>query len=237
MVAAGSLGPRDPGRGTPRRDRVVDTPLKVLTGMMLLLARILYGMRVEGLENLPREGPYILGSTELGRMGHMMAMIFVLRLVFSVLLDPPIGIADEYNWPAAREGTYSRIGFRPVFPHGRAHGVSALLAALRSLREGKIVAMNPAGEMSWDGRLVPPSPGVAWLALRSGVPIVLVVPTKGAYEIWPKWAERPHLNGRFRVRVGRPFRVTETPRTRVTDEMIARANDRITQQMTALIFE
>ncbi len=231
------LGPKVPGRGTPRGDQVGNTPLKVLTGMMLLLARTLYGMQVEGLESLPLEGPYILGSTELGRMGHMMAMILVLRLVFSGLLDPPIGIADEYNWPHARDGTYSKVGFRPVFPHGRAQGVSALLGALKSLREGKIVAMNPAGEMSWDGRLVPPSPGVAWLALRSGAPIVLVVPTKGAYEIWPKWAERPHLTGRFRVRVGRPFCVTDAPRTKVSDEMIAEANDRITQQMTALVFE
>jgi 1-acyl-sn-glycerol-3-phosphate acyltransferase len=237
MAVARSVGPGSPGRGIPRRHQRGDAPLKVLSEMMLLLARILYGMQVEGLENLPLTGPYILGSTELGRMGNMMAMIFVLRLVFSGLLDAPIGIADEYNWPHAREGTYSKVGFRPVFPHGRAQGVSGLLAALKALREGRIVAMNPAGEMSWDGRLVPPSPGVAWLALRSGVPIVLVVPTKGAYEIWPKWAERPHLNGRFRVRVGKPFLVTDAPLSKVSDEMIARANDRITKQMTALIFE
>ena len=212
------------------------TLLRVFTSMMLLLGRLFYKVRVEGLENLPQEGPYILSSSETGQMGTMLTMVLIGRLVFSGLMEAPVGFAEEYNWTQGWKEAFSTAGVRPVFPHGRGQAAWAILAALRSLREGKIVAMNPAGEMSWDGRPVPPNRGVAWLALRSGAPIVLVVATKGAYEVWPKWAKRPHLTGDFQVRVGQPFRLTDSPCSKVSDEMIARANERVMEETTALIY-
>jgi 1-acyl-sn-glycerol-3-phosphate acyltransferase len=99
-----------------------------------------------------------------------------------------------------------------------------------------VVAINPEGETSWEGRLVPAKPAAAYVALRTGAPIVLLVASKGAYEAWPKWGERPHLTGRCVVRIGKPFRVTDAPCSKVSDEMVAEANRTIEQQMTALIY-
>jgi 1-acyl-sn-glycerol-3-phosphate acyltransferase len=212
------------------------TLIGIFTALLSLFGRLLYRMRVEGVENLPEEGPYIVSSNEIGRMGSIMTSVFIARRILRGLTVAPVGFAEEYEWSGMWGPVYDRGSARPIFPHGRGQGVLALLTALRSLREGKIVMMNPGGEMSWDGRLVPAKRGVAWLGLRSGAPIVLVVATKGAYQVWPKWAKRPQLTGRFQVRVGKPFRLTDSPCSKVSDEMIAGANQRIAEEMTALIY-
>lgn len=210
--------------------------ISLASHLIHFVGRLVYGFRVEGLENVPKEGPFILSSNELSTMGDIFTIITVIRQVSSGHMAIPESFGDEYNWATKVYAWLCDIGGSLPVPRGRGQGVSALLSALAALRQGKIVAMNPEGETTWDGRLVPAKPAVAWLALRSGAPIVLVVATKGAYDTWPKWASRPQLRGRFQVRVGRPFRLTDSPCTKVSDVMIARASQRIMDEMTTLVY-
>jgi 1-acyl-sn-glycerol-3-phosphate acyltransferase len=210
--------------------------IRLASHLIHFVGRLVYGFRVEGLEHVPEEGPFILSSNDLSTIGSIFTTITVIRHVFSGHMAIPESFGDEYNWAADVYAWMFDIGGSLPVPRGRGQGVSVLLSALAALRQGKIVAMNPEGETSWDGRLVPAKPAVAWLALRSGAPIVLVVATKGAYDTWPKWASRPQLRGRFQVRVGRPFRLTDSPCTKVSDEMIARASQRIMDEMTTLVY-
>jgi len=210
--------------------------IKLASNLIYLIGRLLYGFKVEGLENIPKEGPFILSSNDLSTMGSIFTTITVIRHVFSGQMETPVSFSEEYNWATEQWAWMFDIGGAIPVPRGRGQAVSALLSAFRALRQGKIVALNPEGETSWEGRLVPAKPAVAWVALRLGAPIVLVVATKGAYDVWPKWAERPHLTGRFQVRVGKPFRLTDSPCSRVSDEMIVRANQRIMEEMTALVY-
>jgi 1-acyl-sn-glycerol-3-phosphate acyltransferase len=210
--------------------------IKLASNLIYLIGRLLYGFKVEGLENIPKEGPFILSSNDLSTMGSIFTTTTVIRHVFSGQMETPVSFSEEYNWATEQWAWMFDIGGAIPVPRGRGQAVSALLSAFRALRQGKIVALNPEGETSWEGRLVPAKPAVAWVALRLGAPIVLVVATKGAYDVWPKWAERPHLTGRFQVRVGKPFRLTDSPCSRVSDEMIVRANQRIMEEMTALVY-
>jgi 1-acyl-sn-glycerol-3-phosphate acyltransferase len=59
--------------------------------------------------------------------------------------------------------------------------VSALRRALQILHEGRVVGIFPEGPFSLRGRLEPGLPGVALLALRSGVPVV-PAGIRGTYE-------------------------------------------------------
>src|SRR3989442_10148148 len=59
--------------------------------------------------------------------------------------------------------------------------VGALRRALYMLQSGKVVGIFPEGPFSVRGRLEPGLPGVALLALRSGVPVV-PAGIRGTYE-------------------------------------------------------
>ena len=210
--------------------------IKLITDLLFGIARLLYGMRVEGEENFPAQGPYIMCFNEIGHMGTMMVTVFIARRHLLGLSDRPVGFGDEYMWTQGWSYIYNRGGATPIFPHGRGQGATGLLKALQALQNGGLVTMTPEGEMSWDSRPVPYKKAVAWLALRSGAPIVPVVATKGAYEVRPKWMERPQLRGNFQLRVGKPFRVTDAPCSAVSDEMVADANRRIRHEMVALTY-
>jgi hypothetical protein len=94
--------------------------------------------------------------------------------------------------------------------------------------------MNPEGDMRWDGRPLPIGSAAAWLALHTGAPILPVVPSASAYDIWPRWRMLPSLRGRVILRVGRPFSLCDTPQARVTDEDLEKANARIREAFDEL---
>jgi 1-acyl-sn-glycerol-3-phosphate acyltransferase len=210
--------------------------IRVASNLFYHLLGLLYGFRIEGVENLPESGPYILSQNDLSQMGDAATAIAMLRLIFAGRMPEPVSLGDEYNWAMEPWGWLFDMGDSVPVPRGPGQAVTSYLSAIRGLREGRVVAINPEGETSWEGKLVPAKPAAAYVALRTGAPIVLLVATRGAYEVWPKWAERPHLTGRFVVRIGKPFRVADSPCARVSAEMVAEANRTIEQQMTALIY-
>ena len=211
--------------------------VRAITVLLLALGRLLYGVRIEGEENIPEHGPFILVSNELSTMGDIFITVTIMHMVLSGRMDAPIGFSDEYSWANEQWAWLLAMGHTVAVPRGPGQAVAAYLSALRGLREGKIVALNPEGEISWDGREVRPKPAAAYVALRSAAPIVPMVTTRGAYDVWPRWAERPRLTGSFVVRVGSPFRVTDTAGSKVSTEAIVRANERIMEEMAALTYD
>jgi 1-acyl-sn-glycerol-3-phosphate acyltransferase len=210
--------------------------IRAFVGVMSVAFRLLYRVTFEGLDNIPEEGPFIVSSNEIGKMGNMLISFVVSKLVLGRLMEQPVGFLDEYSLTTQYGALFREFGTQPLFPHGRGQAAAGLLRALHALREGKSVAMNPEAQISWDGRLVPLTRGVVWLALRSGAPIVLIVATKGAYDAWPAWADRPQVTGDFRVRIGKPLHLSDGPCSRATDEMIELANQKLAQEMTTLIY-
>jgi 1-acyl-sn-glycerol-3-phosphate acyltransferase len=196
----------------------------------------LYGVKVEGLENLPDKGPFIMSSNEIGKLGNMLISFVVAQQVLGGHMQRPIGFLDEYSLETQYGALFREVGTLPLFPHGQGLGAPALLKALQFLREGKVLAFNPEAAISLDGRLVPLTSGVSWLALRSGAPIILMVATKGAYDAWPVWGARPQMSGSFQVRIGKPLYLNDGPCSRVGDELLDRANERLAEEMTSLIY-
>lgn len=138
--------------------------LNVLTWVRLVLL-IVTSQKVEGRENIPRRGPFILASNH-----------------FSVG-DPPIltGIVPRrISWMAKRElfqvpvigWLYYMFGCVPV------RRFEADLKALRMsqevLRRGHVLGMFPEGTRSAGRGLKKGEPGTAVIALRTGVPVLPV---------------------------------------------------------------
>jgi len=120
----------------------------------------------------------------------------------------------------------------------KARGLSAgeLLRAREVLQRGGAIMVASEGELTWDGHLqYPLAPGTAWLALRTGAPLVPVV-TTGGYDVEPRWQMgHMRLTGRIRIRVGQPFTVCAGPIVRWSDEALEDANQRIWEAMAALL--
>jgi 1-acyl-sn-glycerol-3-phosphate acyltransferase len=112
------------------------------------------------------------------------------------------------------------VGARPV----RRGAVSAgtLKTVLGLLRAGEALLMFPEGTRTWDGSLGELSPGVAAIAVRSGVP-VLPVCIEGAYRCWPRTRLLPRRSP-IAVAFGRPIgsagKTAEGLTARLREEML-----------------
>jgi 1-acyl-sn-glycerol-3-phosphate acyltransferase len=122
-----------------------------------------YRMRVVGAELVPGDGPAIIAANHRS------------------MRDPPILIAacPRPLICMAAQGLFQFALLRPIwrelggFPvDRRSAGVPALQVALGLLERGHAVCVFPEGRRNLSDRLLPFHGGPAWLAVRTGAPIV-----------------------------------------------------------------
>jgi 1-acyl-sn-glycerol-3-phosphate acyltransferase len=174
-----------------------------LRGVTKLLTFLLLRAEVSGLENFPRYGPAVIVFNHLGDTD---AVLMMATLPFK---SPAEGIGKiELN-------EHGLVG--PVF---RAYGIiwvhrgqpdrRALRAALDALAEGRMVSLAPEGRQSVIGGLEEGNAGAAFLALKSGAPIVPVAMTgtenSNIYGHLKQWKRAP-----VTLVVGKPFFLPRHP--------------------------
>ncbi len=192
-----------------------------LLNLVFGVCRLLYRLEVEGLPHVPLQGPLI----SVGNHASLLDSFLLIHLVRKVRSDVCI-----YGGGGPRWSPRSLQAMRGIpAPRGKGRSGSPLWSALRELQSGCSIAIAAEGAIRWDGRPQPLQPGAAWLALRSGAPIVVGV-LRGSYSIWPRWATFPRLTGRLQLRIGKPF-VAAGP---VTRETIDAVNLRIAEEMQRL---
>ena len=168
-----------------------------LRGLTKLLTFILLRAEVSGLENFPRHGPAVIVFNHLGDAD---AVLMMATLPFE---SPAEGIGKiELN-------EHWLVG--PVF---RAYGIiwvhrgqpdrRALRAALDGLADGRMITLAPEGRQSVIGGLEEGNSGAAFLALKSGAPIVPIAMTgtenSQIYGHLKQWKRAP-----VTLKVGKPF--------------------------------
>jgi 1-acyl-sn-glycerol-3-phosphate acyltransferase len=220
----------------PLEDRAVEPLLKIFlwwflrlnSQWVLALGRLLYKLEISGRESLPTTGPLILVCRHSSRIESVgLAFFCSLLKEFHGLAAGPVIVNSRLFARLSRT-----LGILPAFKERGLSGVP-LIETLKLLRQGGILIMAADGEVPWDGRLQPLRPGAAWLALRSHAPVVATM-LHGAYDIWPRWASRPHLTGKLVLKIGKPFYLADGPCQRVTSEMIAAANQCLMAELEAL---
>ena len=172
-----------------------------IRGVARLLTRLLLRAEVSGLENFPRYGPAVVVFNHLGDAD---AVLMMAVLPFKSPAEGMGKIELNEHW---------LVG--PVF---RAHGIiwvhrgqpdrRAIRAALDALAEGRMVALAPEGRQSVIGGLEDGTTGAAFLALKSGAPIVPVAMTgtenSRVYGHLKRWQRAP-----VTLKVGKPFLLPE----------------------------
>lgn len=163
--------------------------------------RGLWRPEVTGAENVPVTGGAILASNHLS----------ILDSVFlPFMLQRPVTFTAKSEYFTSRHpamrlmGAYLRAtGQLPVDRDGARAAQQMLEGALALLREGKLFGIYPEGTRSPDGRLYRARPGVGWLALNSGLPVIPVA-MMGTDKVLPPGRSVPRP-GKVRIRIGKPM--------------------------------
>jgi 1-acyl-sn-glycerol-3-phosphate acyltransferase len=170
-------------------------------GLAKLLTFLLLRARVSGLENLPKHGPAVIVFNHLGDAD---AVLMLARLPVD---SPAEGIGKiELNdhWLV---GPFFRA-YGIIWVHRGRPDRKALRAALEGLAAGRLVTLAPEGRQTLIGGLEDGHAGAAFLALKSGAPIVPVALTgtenDNVYGHLKKWRRAP-----VTLTVGKSFFIQE----------------------------
>ena len=171
----------------------------VIKAILTPLLGALYRPWVEGLENVPAEGPAIIASNHLSFLDSIfMPLIVTRRVTF-------LAKSDYFTEPGLKgrlkASFFKSVGQLPVDRSGGQASQQALTKGLAVLRDGQLLGIYPEGTRSPDGRLYRGKTGVARLALEAGVPVVPVAMV-GTFEIQPAGRVVPKVK-RVGMRFGR----------------------------------
>lgn len=156
--------------------------------------------QVEGIENVPDEGPAILMINHIAFIDPLVVMHVLKRNIV------PLAKIEVYNYPVI--GIFPKIwGVIPV--HREEVDRKAIQAALEILQAGEIILVAP--EATRSPQLQEGKEGVAFLASRSGAPVIPVAiqntPGFPAFRLSARWR-----GPGARLHFGRPFRFRSTER-------------------------
>jgi 1-acyl-sn-glycerol-3-phosphate acyltransferase len=201
----------------PRRESL---PLAAVRRLAAVLLRLVFRIRITGLEHLPRSGPVLVAGNHTGFLDGPLVMILLPRpsafLVKSELYDGPFRrVLSFARQIPVRRGTPDR---------------TALTRALAVLTGGGVLGVFPEGTRG-EGRLESIQHGIGYLALRAGCPVVPVV-CVGTADALPKGKALPRWRAPIEIAFGPEFRVDVEgdPRARST---VASAAEQIRAHLLA----
>lgn len=179
---------------------------------------------VEGLEHVPREGPYLVVANHCSNLdppflgwavGHRTGSVVHFMAKDEMRRWPVVG------WLAKSAGAF-------FVRRGEADRAAQRLA-LEVLQAGRPLAVFPEGTRSRDGRLNQARLGAAMLAMRTDVP-VLPVGISGTHRIFPGRSRWPHRS-RITFRIGPAFRLPHADG--VDREALRQGSERIMREIAA----
>jgi long-chain acyl-CoA synthetase len=179
-------------------------------------SRVLFKLRVEGMENLP-DRPYILAPNH---SSYLDAPILTAALPWKAFHNVfYVGTSEIFGTGSMRK-LAQFLHLIPVDPDSNL--VPAMRAGAYGLRAGKILVLYPEGERSIEGPPKKFKKGAAILAQHLNVPIVPVA-EYGFHACWPRGKGFQGFHP-LRIRVGKPIYpdLTEKPELayeRLTEEL------------------
>ncbi|MGJ3403319.1 lysophospholipid acyltransferase family protein [Glutamicibacter sp. Je.9.36] len=156
---------------------------------------------VTGLENVPKEGGFIVASNHLS---------FFDSLIIQALTPRDVAFfakAEYFTTPGLKgkvmKTFFESVGSIPVQRGEQAASVAALDSLVEIVEGGKGIGIYPEGTRSRDGKLYRGRTGVGWLALTTGVPVV-PVGLIGTQKLQPAGSKgfRP---AKFHIHYGEPL--------------------------------
>lgn len=183
----------------------------VLRFLSWLILKLFFCLEVKGAKNVPLGGGFILASNHVSYVDPVAVGVGARRRLNYMarhdLFDNPF-----FSWLLKRLG---------VFPVKRGSAdLGALKKALRLVKAGKGMLLFPEGRRrEAQDALSNPEPGVGFLALKSGVPVIPVF-VKGTDKVLPRHARFPRFK-KISVHFGSQVEIGEKLSYREIAEVIA----------------
>lgn len=157
--------------------------------------------KVEGLENIPKDGSALLASNHLAVVDSFYLPLTVPRRIFFLA-------KSEYFTEPGPKGRFKKWFFSssgqiPIDRSGASAAAGALSAGKRVLDAGGLLCLYPEGTRSPDGRLYKGKTGLARMALETGnqvIPVAMIDTDR----INPPGTVLPRPT-RLTVRIGKPL--------------------------------
>ncbi len=165
------------------------------------LLRLVFRPTVEGIDNVPEEGPAILASNHLSYADWLFMPLTLDRKVTFVAKAEYFTTPGIKGW--LQKMFFTGAGQVPIDRSSGDAASGALVTATRVLGEGDLFGIYPEGTRSHDGKLYRGKTGVARLAIETGVPVIPVA-VVGTDIVAPPGKKFGHWT-RPRVRFGRPL--------------------------------
>lgn len=180
-------------------------------------------LTVEGIENVPADGSYIMVSNHMSIADGPIVL----------MAHPPkwtyFWIADKWRELPVFGFLASRIG--AIFINREVLDRAAIRQAVETLKAGEIIGLAPEATRSPIGQIIKPRNGAAYLATRSNVPI-LPIGLTGSDKLFDNFL---HLRRtEIIVRFGEPFTLP-VPERRPRQSDLTRLTDEIMQHILRLI--
>jgi long-chain acyl-CoA synthetase len=167
-----------------------------------LVFRVVWGLKVFGIENIPRSGKCILC---VNHGSYLDAFIVEASMPASLRKDLFfVGYRVYFEQPLIKD-IIKYIRVIPIDPG--MHFVEAMQASSYVLKNNKIVCIFPEGQRTIDGKVKRFKKGVGILAKELNIPLVPVFIT-GSYESWPRTKSFPRPYS-IKITFGRPFDFNE----------------------------
>ena len=233
----GGNKPSAPGWSTIFSEPVTDPDVLLIAQHNLfwevfffMLGRLIYifsldrfHFKVNGVENLPEKGPYLICSNHQSYVDPLLlASVLPWRLFRDTFA---VGTSDIFG-----KGFMRRLAraLRVVVLDPDANLVPAMRAGAYGLSQNRILILYPEGERTNDGNLTVFRKGAAILSIHTQSPIVPVA-IEGFYEAWPRHKKYPKFT-RLQMTIGKPIlpppasEASESAYERLTAELKARVS-------------
>jgi len=192
-------------------------------GLCKLVVLVTMHKTVSGLENFPKNGPALIVINHLGD-----ADVVLLMSCVPASIDGMGKVENDEHWlvgPTFR--AYGVIGVHRGKPDRK-----AIRSVLDGLAEGRMIGLAPEGRQSLTGALEAGTEGAAFLAMKSGAPIVPIAMTgtQNEYIYNRKWYRR----ARVTLAIGQPFHLKPNADRQV---MLREGTDQIMAALARLLPE
>jgi|TARA_B100001971_G_scaffold198331_1_gene207916 1-acyl-sn-glycerol-3-phosphate acyltransferase len=186
--------------------------------------------RVEGLDNIPKKGPFIIAANHMSFID-----IFVILSAFKRRAKRRkcyVISAMFFALDFLTTTLFSEFGGSIRLKRG-VRG-SYIKPAIRKLEGGHMVCIFPEGIPSRKKKLMRGKTGVARLVLNGRVPVV-PVGIKGTREIWSKERPFPKLRRRITIKIGAPLNFNKYSKKRDDYETLEHVTTNIMEHIADLL--
>ena len=138
---------------------------KFIIWLIRVIINLIANVKIDGMENIPKNGGFVIATNHLGRLD-------VALLFYALDGDFILTIAEKYE----HHWLFGPIGnaMDGIWLDRFNADVPAIREVLTRMKAGGILVIAPEGTRSKTETMAEGKPGVAYLALKAGLPIVPV---------------------------------------------------------------